>query len=165
MIYQQDAEVVNLRVFSNFVSATHRLPTFATREQQPRRARFRSYQPVRAEGHFQFPSQRTRHQFWLFVSVLALPRWMERNGNRDIRRDHSGAARTVCSSRAANQAPSRVNVSYCSNPIARDIWLLCGERHRRKRFEVFAQNHNVYFPGRNGSNLYDFEDGEGGRKL
>lgn len=87
MIYQQDAEVVNLRVFSNFVSATHRLPTFATREQQPRRARFRSYQPVRAEGHFQFPSQRTRHQFWLFVSVLALPRWMERNGNRDIRRE------------------------------------------------------------------------------
>ena len=49
--------------FSNFVSATHRLPTLASREQQSRRTRFRSYQQVRAEGHFQFSGQRTRDQF------------------------------------------------------------------------------------------------------
>lgn len=63
IIYQQDAEVVNLRAFSNFLSVTHLLATLASREPQSRRTRFRSYQQVRAEGHFQFSGQRTRDQF------------------------------------------------------------------------------------------------------
>src|SRR6185437_1297775 len=87
IIYQQDAEVVNSRAFSNFVSATHCLPALASGEQQSRRTRFRPYQQVRTEGQFQFSGQRTRDQFCLIVSALALPRGMERNGNRDIRRE------------------------------------------------------------------------------
>src|SRR5579864_473977 len=87
VIYQQDAEVVNLRAAAHFVSATDRLPALAPGKQEPWRSRFRPHEQVSAQRESQSSGERPGDQFCLIVAAFTPARRVQRNGHYHVSRE------------------------------------------------------------------------------
>ena len=118
IIYQQDAQVVNLQAFARRVGATYRLPMLAAREHQLRRTRLRAHQrSSRVSDPGAWPAAAQSIPPGCSRARAAGPR-CSGTGTTTSARHSSGARRTISASRAANQSPSHVTSSYFSSRMA-----------------------------------------------
>jgi hypothetical protein len=85
IIYQQNAEVVNLQALVGGVGATYRFRAFAAGSHRLRRARPAAGQQIALELQSETPRQRPRDQFGLVMTPLALAVAAERRRDDHVR--------------------------------------------------------------------------------